>query len=75
LPFTPKFLNYIPTGWLRDTGTGDTQGVLLFNTDGKVHSRVSQVSGSYVTYGSLNSSTPFTWGNTDQMVLCGYYEV
>lgn len=61
---------------LRDAGTANYVGFAFYpgGNNTQVLIRYLSVGGSVVAPTSLSSTTPFTWGNTDQILLSGTYE-
>jgi hypothetical protein len=57
-----------------DAGTASYDGFISFNSTTTAVLYVMAANGTYATTTSLSSTVPFTWGNTDEFLLQGYYE-
>lgn len=57
-----------------DAGTNSYMGAIGLNSTTVSNFYRFGVSGGNITKGGLSSTTPFTWGNTDEMNVTGAYE-
>jgi len=58
---------------LVETGTGTTMGSLEYTSSTAMRIRSVLASGTYATFSALNTTVPFTWGNTDEISSTGKY--
>lgn len=59
----------------RDTGTAYYAGTVYMGTGGTLGSLwIYNAGGSYVGYTDPAATTPFTWANTDEISIQGFYE-
>lgn len=69
-------VDFVGETHLRDAGTSTFSGMCIWITGGNFAVRVNTASGSYVETGvQLTSTVPFTWANTDMILVKGTYEV
>lgn len=58
----------------RDTGTGIYKGHANFGAATRIDLFALAAGGAYVTTATTSSTVPFTWANTDIIVVAGTYE-
>jgi hypothetical protein len=67
----------VPSGkmFIEDFNTTFYHGtVILQESTGNLITQLYNASGTYVTQGYTNATTPFTWGTSDRIFIYGSYE-
>jgi hypothetical protein len=67
--------NHLGLASYTDTGTLVNSGILRQNSGTNFALEVNNASGSYTVASGVNATVPFTWVNTDQIILNYIYEV